>query len=119
MVKIPLASFITSMFPFTGEEKIPIMSKIFYFYDTNHDGVITFLDLVHALTFVPCDSQFGEEINELVETYMNEVVLSRRRRLIFEISKTTFELFLKTSWIASEIRFKLFKLPYKTWPEIK
>lgn len=71
------------------------MSKVFYFYDTNHDGVITFLDLVHALAFVPCDSQYGEEINQIVENYMNDVVLPRRRRLIFEISKTTFELFLK------------------------
>lgn len=117
--KVPLASFVKSMHVFLGEEKIPIMSKVFSFYDINHDGKITFLDLVHAQTFVPCDSQLGEEISQIVETYLNEVVLSRRRRLIFEITKSNFDMFLKTSCVVSELLSKLFRVPYKSWPEIE
>lgn len=106
------------MHSFVSDEKITIMNCVFHFYDTNHDGVISILDLLHALSFVPCDCQFGKEIKRVLDTYFNDIVLSRRRRLIHEISKSIFDMFLESSCVVSELLSKLFKRPYKGWPDI-
>jgi Ca2+-binding EF-hand superfamily protein len=55
------------------DDSMKIMDNVFNFYDTNHDGSITMLDLLHAASFVPADSQFGIEINQILESYLGKV----------------------------------------------
>ena len=116
--RIPLYNFIKNMNAFLSDEKIIIMGRVFQFYDSNHDGVISIVDLLQAQASVPCDTMISEEISSIIETYVNEVLLGRRRRVIFEINNSTFEMFLKTSWIATEIIDKVFKRSTKGWPEV-
>jgi len=105
-VQIPFASFASKMEIFLQDNSILVMGMVFRFYDTNDDGAIKLLDLLHAASFVPCDSQFGEEINFLIETYLGKatsliflekVVMPRKRRVIYEISKHLFSKFLEKS----------------------
>ena len=106
------------MSPFLSNEKIVIMDKIFKFYDLNHDGVISIVELLQAQASIPWDTQFSQEIGSIIDIYVNDVLLAKRRRIIFDINSSTFEMFLKTSWIASEIISKIFKRSTKGWPTI-
>lgn len=117
--RIPLYNFIKNMNLFLSDEKIIIMGRVFQFYDSNYDGVVSIVELLQAQAAVPWDTMIGEEINSIIENYVNDVLLGRRRRVIFEINSSTFDLFLKTSWVATEIIGKVFQRSTKGWPTVK
>ena len=83
------------MSPFLSDEKIIIMSKIFQFYDSNHDGIVSIVELLDAQASVPCDTQLSEEISSIIEVYVSEVLLGKRRRVIYEINSSIFDMFFE------------------------
>lgn len=97
LVNVTLVMFINKMKLFLDEDKSKVMNALFNLFDTNQDGVISIMDLMHSQAFVPCDSQFGEEISMMLNKYVQDVVMSRSRRVIFNINLKNFDLFLSTS----------------------
>ena len=118
--QISLYHFVKNMSPFLSEEPGPVMRCVFRLYDINHDGIISIVDLLQAQASVSWDSQYGQEIHSVVNKYVNEVLLGKqRRRVIYNIEKHNFEMFLNKSCLVSELLHKVLKCPYEGWPEIK
>ena len=79
--------FVKQMSIFLEDEKILIMNQVFTIYDSNNDGVVTLMDLCHAAAFIPCNTQLGAEIEQIMQEYLDQVVLVRTRRIIKCIEK--------------------------------
>lgn len=51
--RVPLYNFVKNMSPFLSNEKLLIMDRIFKFYDLNHDGMISVVELLKAQASIP------------------------------------------------------------------
>jgi len=120
MKRIPLYNFIKQMSPFLSDDIRTMMNWAFKFYDINHSGSISIINLLQAQATVSCDTQYGEEIHMIVKKYVDEVLLGKqRRRTIFNIVPHNFNVFLTKSCIISEILSKVFERSTDSWPKIE
>ena len=53
---------------------------IFDFYDVNKDGEVTIIDLIFFYTYLPMNTQFGQEINSAIELFYNKIIMKKGRR---------------------------------------
>mmetsp|Transcript_37616 Transcript_37616/g.43220 ORF Transcript_37616/g.43220 Transcript_37616/m.43220 type:complete len:91 (+) Transcript_37616:675-947(+) len=87
------------MSPFLSDEKQMIMNKVFQLFDKSHCGTLSIVQLLQAQASVPCDTQFSEEITSMIEKYVDEVLLGKKRIQKLVFSSLEEEMYLKSKAI--------------------
>lgn len=95
-------------------------TRLFDFYDVDHDGKISIVDMVMIQANLPWDSELGEEIQKLLSEYVNQIILSNTRvRVIFSIDFGLLNALLPHSWVVKEfLNNVLILTPEDTLPKI-
>jgi len=88
-------------------------------YDSDKNGSVTILDIMHAQAKVTEDTQFGREIHSLSKEYSRLLMENKAFSERFNIIKYLFSEFIPISWIATELSLKLFDKSYYLYPKIE
>ena len=71
---------------------------IYYIYDADKDGTVSIVDLLFLKSNVSENTQFGQEINKLINEYYTEWIEKK-----VEFDKRMFDKLLPLSWLGTEI----------------
>ena len=101
--EIRLPDFISKFKAFNNLIKKDLFEFTYDFLDANRDGQVTLIDLIY-FRYLPVNTQLGQEIDNAIETFVQELIIkpgvSRPKAISMEVFK---EFFPHVSSLATEV----------------
>lgn len=70
--RIYLSVFLNKMMPFITVERFGIQDIIYKLYDADQNGKVSIVDLLYIKAVIKENTQFGQEVASLVNSYFND-----------------------------------------------